>query len=366
MNRRHFAAPLVTVLALLPTAATAQLPAPKVERTPIATGQGYFPVANRLQDGRIAVVLRGGAPHLGIKGRLDIVFSDDEGRTWSKPSVVIDSEMDDRNPAFGQAKDGTLVVGYWHCANYDDKGQYNAELEKQGKSQTKVTRSTDGGKTWSKPTAVDVSDLGYGSPYGKIVTMPDGTMLMPVYGTAVRDGAGKTEPGEFSYLYRSTDNGQTWSRFSTVGAKRFNETSVLRLDSGDLLAAMRTAAPDQDVWTTRSRDGGKTWDEPRALTPKLVHPADLVQLPDGRVLLTAGDRRSPFGAVGVIGTAERLDWANHFRLSDAATNLDTGYPSSVVLNDGRVLTAYYAVGDKEHGNWGEHCAALVYAPPAAK
>jgi photosystem II stability/assembly factor-like uncharacterized protein len=182
----------------------------------------------------------------------------------------------------------------------------------------------------------------------------------------VRDGDGKVPPGEFSYLYRSTDNGQTWSRFSTVGAKRFNETSVLRLPSGELLAAMRTAAPDQDVWLTRSKDGGKTWDEPRNLTPKLVHPPDLVHLPDGRVLLVAGDRRNPFGAVGVIGTADKLDWANHFKLSDAATNLDCGYPSSVVLKDGRVLTAYYAVGDKQHADWGEHCAALIYEAPKAK
>ncbi|MGA2069455.1 MAG: hypothetical protein ABSG86_31175 [Thermoguttaceae bacterium] len=47
------------------------------------SGQGYFPVALWLSDGRIAVVLRGGAPHLGIQGRMDIVFSSDEGQTLS-------------------------------------------------------------------------------------------------------------------------------------------------------------------------------------------------------------------------------------------------------------------------------------------
>src|ERR1700760_4807762 len=90
-------------------------PAPSipVERHLVVSGQGYFPVALRLQDGRTAVVLRGGAPHVGIKGRLDIVFSADDGKTWTKPAVVVDSPADDRNPAFGQAKDGTLVVGYW-------------------------------------------------------------------------------------------------------------------------------------------------------------------------------------------------------------------------------------------------------------
>ena len=356
---------LIFIAIALSSGAKAATAPPKVERSAVVTGQGYFPVAIRLQDGRIAAVLRGGAPHIGIKGRLDVVFSADEGKTWSKPTVVIDSDLDDRNPAFGQAKDGTLVVGYWHCANYDAQGNYQSDLQALGKSLTKVVRSTDGGKTWGKPTDIDVSDLGYGSPYGKIVTMPDGAMLMPVYGTGVRDAAGKLPPGDFSYLYRSTDNGQTWSRFSTVGATRFNETGVVRLDSGELLAAMRTVEPVQDVWITRSKDGGKTWDEPRQVTQKLVHPADLVQLPDGRVLLVAGDRRSPFGVVGVIGNAEKLDWADAFTLYDGATNLDCGYPSSVVLKDGRVVTLYYAVGDKTHADWGEHCGALIYQPPAA-
>ena len=130
---------------------------------------------------------------------------------------------------------------------------------------------------------------------------------------------------------------------------------------GEMLAAMRTVAPVQDVWITRSKDGGKTWDEPRQVTQKLVHPADLVQLPDGRVLLVAGDRRAPFGVIGLVGSAEKLEWTSEFPLHDAATNLDCGYPSSVVLKDGRVLTLYYAVGDKEHADWGVHCGAYLSA-----
>lgn len=287
----------------------------KPERSAVVTGQGYFPVACKLQDGRIAVVLRGGAPHLGIKGRLDMVFSADQGKTWSKPTVVVDSELDDRNPAFGQAKDGTLVVGFWRTGAYDDDGKWNEKLGKE--MSTWVTRSADG-KAWSDPAKIDTADLRYGSPYGKIVTMPDGAMLMAVYGTGRRE-PGKAPPrGEFSYVYRSTDQGQTWAPFSTPGRQRFNETALLRLQSGDLLAAMRTVAPDKDVWLTRSRDGGKTWAEPVNVTPPLCHPADLTELPDGRVLLVAGDRRGPFGVRGVIGTPDRLDWADHFTLVDAA------------------------------------------------
>ncbi|MDQ3621777.1 MAG: glycoside hydrolase, partial [Verrucomicrobiota bacterium] len=108
---------------------TAQAPAQSAKVSPPARGvterdpipvqrslvarDTLFPVALRLQDGRIAAVVRSPANHLGIDGRLDIVFSSDEGKTWSKPALIVDTPLDDRDPAFGQAKDGTLVIGYY-------------------------------------------------------------------------------------------------------------------------------------------------------------------------------------------------------------------------------------------------------------
>ena len=75
-----------------------------LKRSLVVSGQGYFPVALRLKDDRIAVVLRGGAGHLEIEGRLDMVFSSDEGKTWTEPIVVNDSPADDRNPARAQRR----------------------------------------------------------------------------------------------------------------------------------------------------------------------------------------------------------------------------------------------------------------------
>ena len=50
-------------------------------------------------------------------------------------------------------------------------------------------------------------------------------------------------------------------------------------------------------------------------------------------------------------------------MAKSATSTDCGYPSSVVLKDGRVLTVYYAVGDKAHPDWGTHCGAAIYEVP---
>src|SRR5262245_888851 len=335
---------------------------PGLERSLVVKGQGYFPVALRLHDGRIAVVFRGGAPHVGVKGRLDMVFSADEGKTWAKPAVVVDSPVDDRNPALGQAKDGTLVVGYWRTANYDEQGRYNPKLNKP--TSTWVTRSRDGGKTWSASEQVDVADIGWGSPYGRILTLPDGALLMPIYGGPVRQPGETAADTDNSYLYRSADHGKTWRRYATPGPGRFNETALVRLASGKLLAALRTRGA-AEVWLAASADDGKTWSEPRKLTPARVHPADLVLLPDRRVLLVTGYRVGPFGVRGLVGDRDgTFDWGRRFVLVNDAVNADCGYPSSVVLKDGRVLTVSYATGSKDHPGWGVHCGAVTYRVPA--
>ena len=338
----------------------------ELERSPVVTGQGYFPVALRLADGRIAVVLRGGAGHLGIKGRLEIVFSADEGKTWSKPTVVNDSPADDRNPAFGQAANGDLIVGFWRTATYDETGRYNPKLDKP--RNTWVTHSTDGGKTWSEATELDVSDIGWGSPYGKMLSMPDGAILMAVYGGPVRPaGQQGAKREDHSYLYRSTDHGKSWSRCAECSrGGQFNETALVRLPSGKILAAMRSRRGAQ-VWLAESTDDGATWSEPKQITPDSVHPADLVLLPDGRVLMATGYRVGPYGVEGLVSDVQgNFDWERRFTLVNDAISGDCGYPSSVVLKDGRVLTLYYATRSKEHPVWKVHCGAVAYTPPSSE
>ena len=124
---------------------------------------------------------------------------------------------------------------------------------------------------------------------------------------------------------------------------------------------MRTAK-DGAVCLTQSGDGGKTWSDPAKLTPAAVHPADLTALPDGRVLLTCGDRRRPFGVRAVMRDASgAFDWNQSVPLVTDAVSSDCGYPSSVPLKDGRILTVYYATGSKEHPDWGTHCGAVAWS-----
>ncbi|MBN1556920.1 MAG: exo-alpha-sialidase [Lentisphaerae bacterium] len=316
------------------------------ERLIAAHGKAMFPVLIKLDDGTLAAVIRGGAFHVGLAGRLDLITSQDGGRTWSEPSAVVDSEWDDRNPAFGQMPDGTLVCAYGEARSYNEQGKWDPEA---GPWVPRVVTSGDRGATWSAPRDLDLGGIGRGFPYGKITVTPSGAALMSVYGGKA-DGAGSAVG-----LLRSTDNGKTWGDFSFITQETLlNETAVLALSDDHIVAAVRDEKmPDGTVGEkfagthlkfTESLDGGRTWSEPRAITERPGRaPGDLIRLRDGRLLLTYGQRTRPMGAGVMLSNNLGRTWRYDRRalLHWEATYRDCGYPSSVQLDDGTIVTLYY-------------------------
>jgi hypothetical protein len=155
----------------------------KGERGFAVRGAGYFPVLVKLHDGSLAAVVRSGAPHIGVGGRLDFLRSLDGGKTWSSPQTIVYMPPDTRNPAFGQAPDGKLILAFALTGPYP-KGKWQPPIS--ARYSVWLTLSEDNGQTWLPPRPLKVSPLTYGSPYGKIVSLPDGTLLLPLYhGTKV-------------------------------------------------------------------------------------------------------------------------------------------------------------------------------------
>lgn len=324
------------------------------ERHIAVTGGGYFPVLVQLKDGRLAAVVRGGAPHLGKGGRLDWLESRDGGKTWSKPRPIVDSDWDDRNPAVGQMRNGTIVVAYAECSCYNADGSWNPSV---GGFDLYYVLSRDGGKTWSDKRPLKVGPIGRkGSPYGRIVLLKDGTALMSVYGTPdpAYEGPHKA-PAQVSWIVgclRSTDNGETWGDFSPISYADHNETALLPLNDGRILAAMRTVRGQVDV--CESSDGGRTWTPARPVTggPDRAwheHPADLVALPRNRVLMVVGRRHDPMGAMVLLSKDGGRTWDYEGRrlLGWTSQNIDCGYPSAVRLRNGVIVCLYYSVGTSE-------------------
>jgi hypothetical protein len=228
-----------------------------------------------------------------------------------------------------------------------------------------LTFSKDNGKSWSKPVrdpAIHQFYAGKGdvSPYGKIVQLPRGDVLMAVY-FEFFDGRGNE-----SYLFRSKDGGKTWGDPVLLG-RHYNETGIARLRDGRLLAALRSEKGG-NLAIAESADEGRTWSTPAQITDDREHPADLIQLHDGRVLMVFGERNAPRGVHAMVSRDGRAwDKAGQIVLADDAPIGDCGYPSSVEVSAGRVLTLYYQVDDSKDAPASSSARAVLWnVPPAAK
>jgi hypothetical protein len=62
---------------------------------------------------------------------------------------------------------------------------------------------------------------------------------------------------------------------------------------------------------------------------------------DGRVLLTRGYRREPFGIRAYLSEDEGSTWPHEIILREDGLDRDVGYPSTVQLDHKRLLTVYY-------------------------
>jgi len=320
-----------------------------IERSIAVTGGGYWPTLLILADGTLAAVLRGGSPHVGLDSRLDLVRSSDGGRSWSAPETIVPSiaGLDVRGASAGVMPDGSLAVAYWEDTRY--RGE---QFDPSAGGCTPFTiRSDDGGRTWSAKRPLVCPPLTeWAAVYGRMALLPDGTALMIVYGPAGTDRTTRA-----SCLMRSTDHGRSWGD-PTIIAHGTNETTPLVLPDGRLLAFLRTSDPDFSrdgaVALAVSDDLGRAWSEPVQLTRPHQHPADACVLASGAVLLTYGNRLGTL-AVGAMGSDDAgRTWDRDGRVVLAADTMtlrgkqwgDCGYPSTVQLDDGTLVTLYYRLG----------------------
>ncbi len=339
-----------------------------LERYLVVSLAGFFPVLLRTGEKSLAVVFRTGAPHIGASGTLSISTSSDGGVGWSDSVRVHPRWEDARNPGFGRSRDGRLIVSYWTAVRHayrEDKFGLTWEPKEPKEIERipalSIRTSDDGGATWSAPRYQRTERFYFASPYGRIVEGPDGALLMSIYGRT-KDG---DEPDMACGVLRSRDGGDNWND-ETIIARGYNETALLPLPNGEILAAARSQE-DRNIATFRSDDSGGTWRKTAEVTRRNEHPADLTLLESGNVLLTFGRRIRPFGCGALLSTDAGRTWhveAEALLAGDAVRNSDTGYPSTVQLADGTIVTALYfasgsAMSDAKTDTWGEVSCQII-------
>jgi len=322
------------------------------ERVAVAQG-GYFPKLLQRRNGELLATFKTNAPHIGKTGRASMSRSTDGGRTWSTPVTVFDiPEADDSTDALVELPDGTLIfaaVSYtWPGAHYTNVGW---------KADTYVIQSKDDGHTWTAPARVNTAPLTWAYPYGRIVRLNDGTLLMSGFGGYLpivnEEWGRKAVPGEpqkpaaqkgqFCFLVRSHDNGKTWGEL-TVLSRDFNEVTMMAMKDDSLMAVMRS---DKEAYlaTTFSTDKGHTWSQPKKILGDREHPGDLLRLKNGDILLCYGERNKPYGVRAVLSHDDGKTWdtAQTIMLAADGDSPDLGYPISAQRPDGKIVTLYYVV-----------------------
>ena len=308
-----------------------------------------FPGLARLPSGDLGVVFRDGVAHVCPFGRIMFTRSADNGRTWSEPICIQDTPSDERDPALIALPDGRLAVTFntWNSwlAQGDLRRKYAAQtarIEKDGlRAYTgpKIMFSSDDGRTWSEPKRIPCF-----TPHGFAVA-PGAQLYYP----ACRS----TGDRRTIVIWRSDDAGLTWAHHADAGTSAgaseagqtegFAEPHLAILRDGTFLASVRVQA-DGYVQLVSSQDSGRRWSRPRKV-PVKGFPQHLLPLRDGRVLMAYGYRYKPFGIRACVSQdrGETWDMANEVLLRHDGAGFDLGYPVSLELEDGRVLTVYYHV-----------------------
>lgn len=282
-----------------------------------AGGYQAFPDVTRLVSGDLLCVFYAGYGHVSVPskdlprgGRIMAIRSTDEGRTWSAPSVVVDTPLDDRDPHISQLPDGSLMLSFFTRLATGSVDVY-------------TMRSRSDGKRWSAPVLTAKGK----ACSARVQTLRDGTLILPVYGST----AGKN--GFRNAVVRSSDLGRTWSAPIALpdnSGHNHDETDVIERPDGSLLAVIRPC-----MCRTVSRDGGLTWSDTQAMGFEGHAPC---------LLRTSR---------GILLMAHRLPSTSlHYSLDEGETwkgpvlldSVSGAYAGLAELADGRVLSVYYEEG----------------------
>lgn len=308
--------------------------------------------------------------HTDPNSYLVLVRSKDNGETWTtEPELILAHPFGgSQDPCMTQLRDGTIV-----CSSYGwallrgDAAEKVPPTLRHGNFVFMggyLTRSVDGGTTWSGPIQPptvpgNLAQTVFKEPCpaynrGPMWEGRDGSLYWAVASQS------RLEPRLTEvHLMASKDGGLTWEYRCPIAKDpevTFNETALIETRGGTLIAFMRTANFDDHTTVARSTDGGKSF-APWEDAGFQGHPHCATLLPDGHILLVYGYRHEPFGIRARVLDAEagNLAESTEVILRDDGGSGDLGYPWVSPMADGRYLAAYYF--NRENGT--RHIAGTI-------
>lgn len=332
----------------------------------------YFawPTVARLRDGKLAMVASGfRLTHVCPFGKGIISYSEDNGNTWTLPAVIIDTPLDDRDcgiTPFGessvivtsfnnsiafQRKDTTLPhrsVNAAYSNSYLDQIEKDPDAEKLLNGTFRI--SNDNGITWG-----DIHTIPITSPHGPC-ELPDGSLLWVgsnrLYRTADPSWTGGIDcyrifpDGKYEYV----------CSIETEDTILYGEPYAAILKNGKIIVHIRVDSYKNTeiektftIYQCETDDLSKGFSKPHPiLSRRGGAPSHILELSNGMLIATYSYRGPdlPYGIRVMFSKDGGETWDTDNILYENSVTEDLGYPSSVELPDGRILTTFYAHKDE--------------------
>ncbi len=241
---------------------------------------------------------------------IDILLrrSDDGGRTWGPPQLLLDSADLPVHNTVMIANPANGAIHLLYCVNY---------------ARCFYRRSDDDGHTFPRPVEITHVFSRFSDEYdwnvlatgpGHAICLDNGRLVVPVW---LSTGGRNHRPSRVAVIY-SDDDGRTWERgeFVPDTLKNPSETVAVQLSDGSVLLNLRNEAPELRRAVSVSRDGASGWSLPR-FDPALKDPicmGNILRLPAGadgrsRILFVNADTTA-LSRVPEAAAAGRLERAN--------------------------------------------------------
>lgn len=331
----------------------------------------YFgwPSVARLQNGKIAVVASGYRyEHICPFGKAVISYSENEGETYTVPAPVIDTPLDDRDAGiltFGES--GVMVTSFNNsvafqreqarygvrCGHHDEQSADFYE-----KALDKVTPEDESSCLGSEFRISYDCGVTFGELYNSPVTSPHGPCVLHdgsiLWVGRVFSANDSFSDGESVKAYKINTDGS----FEFVGAIPNICENGVKLDScephaielpdGKMICHIRVQRYEETrqthftTYQSEALDGGKNWTEPhRILDVMGGAPSHLMLHSSGVLIASYGYRERPYGVKVMFSYDNGETWDVGHDIYSTDVGGDLGYPCTIELKDGSLLTVFY-------------------------
>jgi len=259
------------------------------------------------------------------------IYSDDQGRTWSKPEVVVPTGT----------YQNIMSVTLLRLASGKIARFYAVKKTMLRDCHPVISLSSDEGQTWTEPRLVTNAPGYFVLNNDRVIQTRTGRLIVPLgyhRTSGDTDDWKSWDPRAIAIWYYSDDEGQTWKESDTWWALPARTTSglqepgVVELADGSIYSWFRTDQGAQ--MESVSTDNGVTWSLPRLTELKSpVSPASIKRVPGTKTLMVVFNDHS--GKVPKPAEAkQRAPQAVAFSTDEAKT----WGPSQLVEDD---LTGWY-------------------------